>query len=869
MARANFAFTNFTAGELSPRLTGRTDLSKYFNGCETLENFLIHPHGGATRRPGTRFVAEVKTSSAQTRLIPFQFNVTQAYILEFGNNYFRIYKDGGQVQSGSPAAAVEVTTTYATADLAALKFAQSGDVMYVVHPDKPVRKIARTSHTAWTITDVAFKRGPFLDANTTATTLTANGRTGSVTISASAATGINDGSGFTAADIGRLVKLHHGYANITAVGSTTSITAAVQENDVFDTELEPTYASNTISFSEGDPSSTGLEHNDRIVDSDKSFIDQGFKDNMEITVTGASTSANNTDYLIVKATEDTLLLAPSDDVVTEAASATITIVGKLVADDEWALGAFSPETGYPSSVAFYEQRLTFAGTSEQPQTVYFSVSGDFENFTAGTDDDSALIYTLGSNEVNVIRFLSSSRSLIVGTSGGEFVVRAGGADEPITPKNIQIKQQSAFGSADVQPVQCGNAVLFLQRASRKIRELVYDFDTDGYIAPDLTILAEHATEGGINEIAYGQEPDSVVWMVRSDGVLLGMTYRREEQVVAWHRHVIGGVSGAATVTVTDYANIAVGSTIKLTKSDGTSVTFTSEASSGDAPAETLGWRPNESNDTTADNIFTAVNAHADFTVANPAANVVTIEETARPGVGYLTVTTSDATRLAATSQSHALVESVASIPGTAEDELWLIVQRTIDGSTKRFIEYMKSFDFGSDIEDAFYTDSGLSYSGSAATTLSGLTHLEGEPVAILEEGSTHPDRTVASGAITLARSTTKAHVGLKFNSTLQTMRIEAGSTIGTAQGQIKRIDEVNLRLYRSVNALVGGSTANLDRIPFRSGADAMDVAIPMFNGDKEIEMPVGYDQDGYVVVRQDLPLPMTVIAIHARVQTYD
>ena len=101
------------------------------------------------------------------------------------------------------------------------------------------------------------------------------------------------------------------------------------------------------------------------------------------------------------------------------------------------------------------------------------------------------------------------------------------------------------------------------------------------------------------------------------------------------------------------------------------------------------------------------------------------------------------------------------------------------------------------------------------------------------------------------------------------MRIEAGSTIGTAQGQIKRIDEVNLRLYRSVNALVGGSTANLDRIPFRSGADAMDVAIPMFNGDKEIEMPVGYDQDGYVVVRQDLPLPMTVIAIHARVQTYD
>ena len=231
MARSNYAFTNFTAGELSPRLNGRTDLTKYFNGCTTLENFLIHPHGGATRRPGTRHVAEVKSSAAQCRLIPFQFNVTQAYILEFGNNYFRIYKDGGQVTSGSPAAAVEVTTTYTTAQLADLKFAQSADVMYVTHPSKPVRKIARTSHTAWTITDVVFKRGPFLEENTTTTTLTASARTGSVTLTASAVTGINSGDGFQSTDIGRLVKLHHGYAEITAVGSTTSVTATVQDGD--------------------------------------------------------------------------------------------------------------------------------------------------------------------------------------------------------------------------------------------------------------------------------------------------------------------------------------------------------------------------------------------------------------------------------------------------------------------------------------------------------------------------------------------------------------------------------------------------------------------------------------------------------------
>jgi hypothetical protein len=140
---------------------------------------------------------------------------------------------------------------------------------------------------------------------------------------------------------------------------------------------------------------------------------------------------------------------------------------------------------------------------------------------------------------------------------------------------------------------------------------------------------------------------------------------------------------------------------------------------------------------------------------------------------------------------------------------------------------------------------------------------------VLRNGATHPAAVVASAAITLDLATTKAHVGLKYNSTLQTMRIEAGATDGTAQGKIKRIDAINLRLYRSVNAEIGGTTATMDRIPFRSGADLMDKAIPMFTGDKDVELPVGYDPDGYIVVRQDLPLPLTVIAIHARVQTYD
>ena len=334
MAKATFAFSNFTAGELSPRLGGRTDLSKYYSGCSLLENFVVHAHGGVSRRPGTRFVAEVKDSSAFTRLVRFQFSVTQAYVLEFGNNYFRVYKDGAQITSGSPAAAVEVATSYTTAQLRDLKFAQSADVMYVVHNSHPVRKISRTSDTAWSIADAVFQRGPFMDANKTDTTLTANGRTGSVTISASAVTGINGGSGFLSTDVGRLVKLHNGYAKITAVGSTTSVTATVMENDLFEEELEPVYAADTISFKEGDPSSTGLEHNDRILDSDKQFVAQGFTKGVTITISG--TTSNNKDVMIVQVTEDTLVVTPSDDLADEAADSGHTLW--RVFGDDWLPG---------------------------------------------------------------------------------------------------------------------------------------------------------------------------------------------------------------------------------------------------------------------------------------------------------------------------------------------------------------------------------------------------------------------------------------------------------------------------------------------------------------------------------------------------
>ncbi len=202
-------------------------------------------------------------------------------------------------------------------------------------------------------------------------------------------------------------------------------------------------------------------------------------------------------------------------------------------------------------------------------------------------------------------------------------------------------------------------------------------------------------------MVWQQEPELILWFVHTDGRLIGLTYDRANNAVGWHDHTIGGTSAHATVTVSDFANIAVGTTLTFTKSDGTTVTFTSEAVGSSAPSSSLGFRPNTSNDVTADNIFTAINTHSDFTVENPAAAVVTIKETSPTAGGLLSVKSSDTTRLTTTNQAAAIVESISAIPSGSEDQVYMSVKREINGSTVRHIEFLKPIEFGEDVADAF------------------------------------------------------------------------------------------------------------------------------------------------------------------------
>ncbi|HCI69239.1 MAG TPA: hypothetical protein DHV30_01015, partial [Balneola sp.] len=329
-----------------------------------------------------------------------------------------------------------------------------------------------------------------------------------------------------------------------------------------------------------------------------------------------------------------------------------------------------------------------------------------------------------------------------------------------------IRKYSNYGTAQIEPVQVADVTLFAQRGKRKIREFKFvgDVNTGGYSAPDMTILAEHVTEGGLVQMAFQQEPDSVVWCIRADGTLLGLTYRREEEVVAWHKHVIGGSFGSG----------------------------------------------------------------------------------------------------------QAVVESIATLPtDTGEDELYMIVKRTINSVTKRYVEKLKVFDFGNSTTGAFFVDSGLSYSGGAANSLSALYHLEGETLQVLGNGASHPNKTVSNGAISLDFASTTAAVGYGYDSSMQTLRIESGSVDGTSQGKPKRVHGITIRFFETVGAEVGNDSGEVDRIFFRDSSMDMDTAVPMFTGDKEIEFPGGFDDDDRVFIKQGQPLPMTVLAFYPRMNTFD
>lgn len=718
MPKASPIQTSFNAGELSPQLKGRIDIEKYKNGCEVMENMIPQIHGPARKRPGTRFVNEVKDSTAVTKLVPFQFNEDQAYILEFGNQYIRFYKNGGVILDGG--VPYEISTPYLTTDLSLIQFAQSADVMYIANKNHAPHKLGRLGDTNWTLTEVEFDWPAFQDENLSSTTLTASAVTGTgITLTASAAL-------FDSAQVGAYFRISEVIASkYDAWASGQSIASGdyeYYEGNLYQAQNNGTTGSRPPIHTEGTESDGSVNW---------TFIHDGAG---YVQITGFTSST--------VVTADVIKRLP---------------VSATSGTTKWSESSWSDYRGWPRTVAFYEDRLWFAGSTFRPQTLWASTSGDYENHKYGTNDDDALNYTINSQEINIIQWISPGKVLAIGTSGSEFTASASSLNEAITPTNVKITPQTTYGSSSIPPVKIGNAVVFVQRSLRKVREYTYNFETDSYVAPNMTVLAEHITQSGVIDVTYQQEPDQIIWMPDAIGELIGLTYERTEDVVGWHHHNFSGV-----------------------------------------------------------------------------------------------------------------VESVAVIPhwDGDQDSTWMIVNRTINGVTKRYIEYIEKYLID---EYAAFSDSCLTYDGAPATVISGLDHLEGEEVSILGDGAVQPNRTVTSGSITLQTAASVVVIGLPYSGTIKTMPLEAGAADGTSQGKTMRITNLTVRLHETGPGLwYGPDTVKMDEYQFRETDDLMDSPVPLLTGDSSLLPWVnGYQTSPQITLQHRLPLPFTLIALMPQVVTND
>ena len=824
--------SSFAGGEVSPDMWGRDDHQKYAVSAKTMENFIPHPYGGASNRPGSRLVCEVKDSSKKVKLLPFQFSVEQAYIIEAGENYLRYIKDGGQIVNGSTI--VETTTTYAEDDLFDLKTAQSADTMYLCHNNYPPKTLTRSSHTSWAFADFDYENGPFRTQNNTDTTITPSAMTGTgITLTASS-------SIFNANHIGSLWQISH---------------------DVTDQSINGAYAANTTSSSikckgkwslvtsgtwkgtlklqrSKDNGSTWQNIRSYASNSDTNIEDSGETDDLyllrlDYTYTSGTCSINLNAYSFINNGIVEITAVASG---TSATANVLTDLSAITATKNWAEGAWSLNNGYPACAKFYQNRLCLAGSTKDPLTAWLSQVGDYPNFLVNSpvEDDDAITAPLVSEGVNAIRSMISMTELLAFTAGGTWKIGSGSESAALTPTSTRGLQQEYIGSSNLAPIAVGNRIVYCQEMGATVRDIGYSLTDDAYKGDDLTLLARHMFRShSIVDWAFCTEPDNILYAVRDDGVLLSLTYNKEQNVFSWARHITDGTyESIATIPGNGYTDVYV--VVKRTI-NGTVKRF----------IEVFAHRM-ESNEP-QDQFFVDCGLSYD----NP------IDITGATKASPIVVTA------VAHGFSNGDYVDIQDIVGMTElnGNRYKVANKTTDTFE------LVNMDDNTNINGTAYT----SYiSGGvvrkAVHTVSGLNHLEGKIVSILADGSVDAQQTVISGAITLTDYASRVHVGLPYTCDLETLNIDFQMKDGTIQGRKKAVRNVKIRLEESTGGYVGINNAdNLEQIEYDLST-VWGKPADLFTGDKQCSPYCDYDTDARIYIRQSDPLPITVLAIMGDVE---
>jgi hypothetical protein len=816
---------SFAGGEITPELAGRLDLTKYQTGLALARNFITLPHGPAARRPGFEFIAEAKDSTRAVRLIPFAFSASQTAVLEFGHQYVRVHVDGAtlledskvigsisgstvtitdhgysnddwvyigtrfykvavistdtftstdlwgvpKTASGTSAARVfTLETPYDADDLFDIHYAQSADVITLAHPNYATRELARQSAAEWSLTTVSFSAPSVKPVGVVATPTsptTTNRTQAYYVVTAVAGDGVTESlpsakanalnnlslagnfntiswqgvSGFSRYNVYKLRGGIYGYIG-QVVPSGTSPIGLISATPYDDIGFEKFARVRVV---------TATAH--------------GYAEGVNVLIEG--TLYFDGYYQILVEDSTTFTYALVTQLKPAVSSGTVSTPSLSIVDDnvladttqsppEDIIALNGNPGDYAGATVYHEQRRWFAGTVSKPQVLWATRTGTDSNLTSSipSRDADAFEVRVASSQYNQIRHLVALSDLIALTAGGEFRIFADGAPA-VTPTSISVKPQGYSGASNVQPVVTTSSMLYVQAQGSRIRELSYSWEASAYRSIDAAIMAPHRFNGyTVKDLAYSRAPDSLLWAVRDDGVLLGMTHVPDQQVYGWHAHDTDG--------------------------------------------------------------------------------------------GF---------------------ESVCTVPENSEDALYAVVRRNVNGRTVRYLERLHSRIF-TQLPDAFFVDSGLTYAGNPTTTVSGLWHLEGKQVDILADGAVEPRKTVTNGQITIGTAASTINVGLPITSDLRTLPL-AIETQASGQGTTKNVNKVHLRVSQSSIVKAGPAFDRLREYASRAVTDPYGAPPALRDGELSLSIDPSWNQDAAVCLRQDLPLPLTVLSMTLEIQT--
>jgi hypothetical protein len=925
MAKSSPAISNFNGGEVGPLLSGRVDFEKYSSSCYKMERFIPTVQGPAKRGTGTRFVLPTKYQDKRSYLKRFEFSFDQAYVLEFGDQYVRFYTDrgvvlgdilditnitqanpgvltytgtdpangewfyvtgvegmtqinnryvqvsnvnagantfelkdwfgnainttsyGAYVFNGDMQKVYEIASPYTEADLTnpeggcALSIVQSGDVLYIGCEGYAPRTLTRSGNTSWAFATYSPTDGPFqtepLD-------------TKNFTLGASTGTGVSLVSTtniFENEHVGMLFRLEP--TNITTVPWETnkSITATnLRKSDGKYYEAQNTATTGSV----------------------RPIHEEGTESDGAVTW-----EYLHPGYVIVKITA-----------ITNAQTATCDIIGpgiapaEVVAGDDcrYRIGAWGEATGaaFPYKVAFWRDRLWFAGN----QQIYASVAGDYSSMSPDTLGeilaDNSISLTISVGTVDKIRWMTASDVLLIGTAGSEIAVQEITPNQVLGPENVKYEIQSAEGSRELEPVLVEDSVLFIRIGGRRVIELRFDIQSDSWVPRDMNVLYPEITQSGIVEMAYQKEPDNIIWIILSNGRLLGMTYDREQNVYGWHRHPLGGTSAKAesvqviTSPDADVNDVWIIANKSVNGSTRRFVEYFAEAFEQDDDIEGAVFLDSslEFDGKVSESIQpgTGANVRGSTNVTFTVTSV--FELITEDGLDYITT---EADELLAMNDDVFAAGDVG-----REIRVRYFDETAYQWRTGRALitSYVSEEQVLCTILAPFPNLNELPVNGwrLTSTTVSGLWHLEGTTVSALADGAEIENLTVTNGSITFPVKTARAQIGQPYTSTIATQRIESGATDGTAQGKVKRFHQIVLRLYASLGGKVGPDASSTDYILYRSLSDYMDEVPPVLTGDTDkTPYPGGYETDGRIWVVADQPLPLTLVALYPRMKTED